>query len=73
MPNPMETANQETKNGASRPILLSMAIIGAANAAFMFTLIGAMSWQECAAVIFGAGALTGGALFTVWTMQGLGE
>ena len=73
MPNPMETANQETKNGASRPILLSMAIIAAASTAFMFTLTGTMSWQECAAVVFAAGALTGGALFSVWTMQGLGE
>ena len=71
MANAIETADREIKKTSGWSILLSMAIVVAANAAFMFAMIGTMTWQEAVALIFTAGALTGGALFTVWTMRGL--
>jgi hypothetical protein len=71
MPNVIESVNRESKKTPNWPILLSMAIVGAANAALMLAMIGTLSGQESAALIFTAGALTGGAFFTVWTMQGL--
>jgi hypothetical protein len=71
MANAIETADREIKKTSGWSILSSMAIVVAANAALMFAMIGTMTWQESVALIFTAGALTGGALFTVWTMQDL--
>ena len=72
MPNTIQTAKRDNKYVPQWWMLLSaMAIIAAANAAFMFTLIGTLSWQEGAVLIFAAAVLTGGALFSAWTMQGL--
>jgi len=73
MPNAIEAANRDSKRPPCWSILLSMAIVAAANTAWIFTLIGMMSWEERVALIFTAGALTGGVLFTVWTMRGLSK
>jgi hypothetical protein len=73
MPNAIEASNRENKRPPGWSILLSMAIVGAANTAWICTLVGMMSWQERVALIFTAGTLTGGVFFTVWTMRGLGK
>ena len=72
MANSSSTAAHDSKHSPYLFILLSaMATIAAANAALIFTMIGMLNWQQSLVLIFAAGTLTGGALFTAWTMRGL--
>ena len=55
------------------PLALVTAIAAATNAAFILGLLTMLSWQESLMVIVTAGALAGGAVFTVLEMQRLGN
>ena len=50
-----------------------MAVIVAANTAFIFGLVAMLSWQKCVDVVLVVTALAGGAVFTVLEMQRLGK
>ena len=50
-----------------------MAVIAAAEMAFLFGLIARLSWQECTLVVLVATALAAGAVFTVVEMQRLAK
>ena len=72
MTNAISTAKRGSKHSPNWFILLSaMAIIAAANMALMVAMIGMLNWKESVVLILVAAALTGGALFTAWTMRDL--
>jgi len=74
MANAISTAKRDSKHSPNWFILLSaMAIIAAANTALMVAMIGMLNWRESLVLIFAAGALTGSALYTARTMQGLSK
>ena len=72
MQHAVETTNPKSVRSPNWHILLSaMATIAVTNAAFIFIMIGMLSWQEGAVIVITAAVLTGGALFTAVTMRGL--
>lgn len=74
MPNTIEVTNSQTtrQQGWPVPVFIMMMIL-VANAALVFGLVQMLSWIQCALVVFTGVALTGGILFTVVTMQRLGQ
>jgi hypothetical protein len=50
-----------------------MAITAAISTAFIFGLVATLSWQGCLMLMLVAAALTGGAVFTIQEMRGLGQ
>jgi hypothetical protein len=74
MPNAIVATHSETKGRPTWPILVFVvAIVLLANAAVVLALLQVLSFGECALVIFSGGALTGGILFTIATLQRLGQ
>jgi hypothetical protein len=74
MPNELETTRQGGEGVPKRmPFAPFVAVIAAINAAFIFGLVAALSWQECAVVVLVTTALAGGTAFTVLEMQRLGK
>ena len=67
--------NRHRDDRVTKPVLfaLFLAVIGATNVAFIFGLIATLSWPESLVVILAAGALAGGAVFTVLEMHRLGK
>jgi hypothetical protein len=74
MPNELRKTRQGGEGVPKRmPFAPFAAGIAAINAAFIFGLAAALSWQECAVVVLVATALAGGTVFTVLEMQRLGK
>lgn len=76
MPNELrKTRHRQGGEGVPKqmPFAPFAAGIAAINAAFIFGLAAALSWQECAVVVLVATALAGGTVFTVLEMQRLGK
>jgi len=74
MQNSTDVTNQKIHGAADWWIaLLVMAIITAANSALIVGLLQMLSWEQCVFLVFSGIALAGGVLFTVQTMQRLGE
>ena len=74
MPNGLETIRQEGEGTPQRvPFAPLVAVIAAIDAAFIFALVAALSWQERVVVVLVATALAGGTAFTVLEMQRLGK
>lgn len=55
------------------PLAPFLAVIVAANTAFLFSLVAMLSWQKCVDVVLVVTALAGGAVFTVLELQRLGK
>ena len=72
MLNPVETTDREITSAPNWSMLLAaMATIAVTNVAFIFSMVGMLSWQESALIVMAAAALTGGTLFSAVTMQSL--
>ena len=72
MPNGLETIRRGNQGVPNRLLCaLFLAAIAEINAAFLFGLVGALSWQECVVAVLVATALTGGIVFTVLEMHRL--
>lgn len=74
MSNAVEVTNSGTNRSPGWPIpVFVMLIVMVANAALVFGLLQMLDWIQCALVVCSGVALTGGILFTIVTMQRLGE
>jgi type IV secretory pathway VirB2 component (pilin) len=70
----LETTRQEDERAPKRaPFASFMAVIAAANTAFILGLVATLSWQECLTIVLAVSALVGGAAFTVLEMRRLGR
>jgi hypothetical protein len=72
MQNATVATNSRTNNGTvwQIPVFIMM-IVQVATAALILGLFLMLSWTQCALVLFSGGALTGGIVFTIATMQRL--
>jgi hypothetical protein len=69
-----ETAHQGSdKAETGMPFVPWLAAVAVTGVAFIFGLAETLSWQQCLGVVFGSGALAGGAVFTVLEMYRLGK
>jgi apolipoprotein N-acyltransferase len=74
MPHTLETAPHKGQAVPKRmPWAPFIAVIVAANAAFIFGLLEMLSWQKCVDVVLVVTVLAGGAVFTILEMQRLGK
>jgi uncharacterized membrane protein YjjP (DUF1212 family) len=70
----LETTHQGFNRVAKRvPFGPLLATVAATSVAFIFGLVATLSWQQCLVVVLAAGALAGGAVFTVLEMLRLGK
>jgi hypothetical protein len=70
----LETTHQGFDRVSKRvPFGPLLAAVAATSVAFIFGLVATLSWQQCLVVVLAAGALAGGAVFTVLEMLRLGK
>jgi MFS superfamily sulfate permease-like transporter len=73
MPNTLEAAPQEAKGKRKLVPLAPFMGVVAATAAFIFSLIAGLNWQERLVVVIAAAALAVGTVFTVLEILRLGR
>ncbi len=64
-------ANEKDDRTPERYVEYFSAVIAGGNTGFIFSLLGALNWQECALLMASLAALAGGAAFTFFEMRAL--